>query len=51
MNEVVEDRRVQNRAGIEFLPGDGRPDDGEDAGADDRTDAERRQRDGTERFF
>ncbi len=40
MHDVVRKRAVQNGCGIEFLTGDGRPYDGEDAGANDRADAE-----------
>jgi len=39
MHDVVGERRVEDRRGIELLPGDGGADDGEDARTDDRADA------------
>jgi hypothetical protein len=51
MDEVLEQRGVDDGAELEFLAGDGRSDDGEDAGTDDGADAERSQRPGPERLF
>ena len=51
MNDVVEQRRVEDGRGIELLPGNGGADDGEDAGADDRADAQRGERPGAERLL
>jgi len=39
MHDEVGQRSVEDRRGVELLPGDGRADDSEDAGADDRADA------------
>ena len=43
MNQIFEKRRVQDGRGLKFLSGNCRADDGKNAGADDRADAERRQ--------
>jgi hypothetical protein len=51
MDEVLEQRRVDDGAELEFLAGDGRADDGEDAGTDDGADAEGGQRPRAERLF
>jgi hypothetical protein len=51
VDEVVEDGRVEDGARIEFLPGDGGADNGENAGADDSADAERGERDRAQRFL
>ena len=51
MHDVVGQRRVQDGRGIEFLPGNGGADDGENAGANDRADAQCRQRPGSEGLF
>ena len=51
MHDVVGERRVQNRRGVEFLSGDCGADNGEDAGADDGADAQRGQRPGAERLL
>jgi hypothetical protein len=40
MHDVIGEGTVQDRSGIEFLTRDGSADHGEDAGADDRADAE-----------
>ena len=44
LDEVVEQRGVQDGGGVELLSGDGCADDGEDAGADDGTDAQSGER-------
>ncbi len=44
LNQVVEQRGVFNARHIELLAGHGGADDGKDAGADDRSDAQRGQR-------
>lgn len=44
MHDEIGQRCVQDRRGIELLPSDGSPDHGEDAGTDDRANAQRRQR-------
>jgi hypothetical protein len=51
MDEVIEERGVEDGGGIKLLSGDGGADDGEDAGTDDRADAERRERNGAESSF
>ena len=51
MDDVVGERRIQDGWGLEFLSGNGGSDNGEDSGADDRADAQRRQRPGPERLF
>jgi hypothetical protein len=51
MHDVVGQRRVEDGRGIELLPGDGRADDGENAGANDRSDAQRGQRPWPEGLF
>ena len=50
-DQIVQQRRVQDRGGIELFAGDSGADDGEDAGADDRADAESGERDGPKRLF
>ena len=47
-DDVVGQRRVDDAGGVELLAGDGRADDGEDARADHRADAQRGQRPRTE---
>ena len=44
VNQIVEQRSVEDRRGIEFLSGNGRADDGKDSRADYGADAERGQR-------
>jgi hypothetical protein len=44
MHDVVGQRRVENRGGVELLAGDGGPDDRKNAGADDRANAESGER-------
>ncbi len=44
MHDVIRQRAVEDGGGVEFLSGDGRAHDGEDAGANDRADAEPGQR-------
>src|SRR5215471_4970406 len=51
MDEVFEQRRVEDGTGREFLTGDGRADDGENAGADYGTDAERGKAQPAKRLF
>ena len=46
-----EQRRVQRRFEVQLLPGDGRAHDGEDAGADHRTDAQGREREWAQGFL
>ena len=41
MDQVIEDRSIQDRGGIELLPRDGCADDGKDARADDGSNAQR----------
>ena len=41
VDDVVEQRGIQKRGGIECFAGDGCADDGEDAGADDGSYTER----------
>ncbi|HUY80209.1 MAG TPA: hypothetical protein VMU92_00595 [Acidobacteriaceae bacterium] len=48
--EIVEDRGVEDGGGVELFSGDGRADDGKNAGADDGSDAERGERDRPECF-
>ena len=43
VDEKFEQRRVQRRFKVQLLPGDGRAHDGKDAGANHRTDAQRRK--------
>ena len=43
-DDEVDQRRIHHAGCVEFLAGHGRADDGEDARADDRADAERGQR-------
>jgi len=42
VNQIFKKRSVQDGRGLKLLSGNGRADDGKDAGADDRTDAQRR---------
>jgi hypothetical protein len=51
MQQVVENRRVEDAGGVELLAGDGGADDGENSGTDDGADAERGEADGAERFL
>ena len=51
VHDVIEDRGVEDRRGIELFAGDGRADDGENARADDGSDAERGKRDRSERLL
>jgi hypothetical protein len=48
VNQVIKNRRIQNRRRIELLAGNRRSDDGKNARANDRTNAERRERPGAE---
>ena len=50
-DDVVDKRRVENAGGVELFAGDGGADDGEDARADDRADAERGKRPRAEGLF
>ncbi len=43
VNQVFEKGSVQDGRGLKFLSGNRGADDGKDAGADDRADAQRRQ--------
>jgi len=49
--DEVDDRGLIPRAGLRGVTADGCADDGEDAGTDDRADAESGERDGAERLF
>ena len=51
LNQVIEQRSVEDGRGIEFLAGDGSPDDGEDAGTDDSANSQCCQGKRAERFF
>ena len=51
VNEVIENRGVENGGGIELLARNGGADDGKNARADDGSDAERGKRHGPERFL
>src|SRR5215467_3673417 len=44
VQKIVEQRRVEDRRGIELLPGNGGPNDREDSGTDHRADAESSKR-------
>jgi len=48
VHDVVGERCVEDRGGVELLSGNRGTDDGEDAGPDDRADAERGKRPRTE---
>jgi len=49
--DEINDGGLVPRAGLRWIAADGRADDGEDAGTDDRADAEGGERDGAERLF
>jgi len=51
VDEIFEQGRVEDGLELEFLAGNGRANDGEDAGADDRADAERGQTQRPERLL
>jgi hypothetical protein len=51
MDEIFEERSVDDRTKLKLLTGDCSADDGEDAGTDDGSDAEGGQRPGAERLF
>jgi hypothetical protein len=51
VNQVFEQRRIEDGGRFELLPGYSRSDHGENAGADDCSDAKRGQRPGTERLL
>jgi hypothetical protein len=51
VDQIFEQRSVDDGAELQLLTGDGGPDDGEDAGADDRADAKRGERPGAERLL
>ena len=51
MDQVFEQRSVEDGRGLEFLSGDGSADDGENAGANDSADAERSKAKPAERFL
>jgi hypothetical protein len=48
MHNEVGKRRVEDGRGVELLARDGGPDDGEDAGTNDRTNSQGGQRPGSE---
>jgi hypothetical protein len=50
VDDVVEDRSVEDGGGVELFAGEGRADDGENAGADDGSYAKRGQGKRTEGF-
>jgi hypothetical protein len=51
MHDVVGQGSVQDGRGVEFLPGNGSPNDSKDAGANDCADAQRCQRPWAEGLF
>ena len=51
MNEVLQQRCVEDGRGLKFLSGDSGANDGEDAGTDDRANAERGETEPAQRFF
>jgi hypothetical protein len=51
MHQVIKNRRIEDRGRVELLACDGRTDDGEDARANNRANAECGERPGAERFF
>ena len=51
VDQEIEQRRINDGFGIEFLSGNGSANDGENAGADDGPNSERGQRPGPERFL
>jgi len=51
VHDVIEQRRVQDGRGVELLPGDSGADDGENARADNRSDAQRGERPRAEGFL
>src|ERR1700678_2873328 len=51
VNQVIQQRGVQNRGGIKLFACDGRADHGKDSRTDHRTDAERGKRPGSEGFL
>ncbi len=51
MDEVIGEWRVQNRRGVELLPGDGGSYDGKNARADNGSNAQRGQRPRAKRFL
>jgi hypothetical protein len=51
VHDVIGHRRIEDGRGVELLPGDGSANDSEDAGADDRADAQAGQRPRAERLF
>jgi hypothetical protein len=51
MHDVIGQRRVQDGRGVELLAGDGGADNGENAGADDRSDTQRGERPRAERLL
>ena len=51
VNQVLKEGGVQNCGGLKLLSGDGGADDGKDARADDRADAERGEAQPTQGLF
>ncbi len=51
VNEVIEQRRFEDGGGVKLLAGDGRADDGKNAGANDRADPEGSERPRAEGLF
>src|ERR1700684_2955225 len=51
VNQIFEQRRIQDRTELKFLPSDSRTDDREDARTNHRTDSERRQAQPAQRFL
>src|SRR5260370_38932519 len=51
VNQVFQERGVENRRGLKLLTGNGRADDSKYAGADDRADAERSESQPSKRLF
>jgi hypothetical protein len=51
VDQIIEQRRVKDRRGVELLAGNGRADHSENSGADHRADAQRSQRPRSKRFL
>ncbi len=51
VDEVLQQRRVEDGGGLELLAGDGGADNGEDAGTDDGANTERGETEPAQRFF
>jgi hypothetical protein len=51
VDQVVQQRRIDDRLDIKLLPGDGGANNGEDAGADDRANPQRRKSNRAQRLL